>query len=248
MTCWSHLIFYKGYELSLFRDFTYFIRIKRRPLYLLTNIVIPTFLFSILSCAVFYLPADSGEKMTLCISILLSLAVFLMGIINAIPSTATNVPLLAKYVLFTTVLVSVSVALTVVVQNIHHRGPTTHEMPKWMRLIFIKYMPKIIPSASIRVLDYKGPVPPAFSTQDKSDFPTDERIKQALEGVEYMAKTTQMNDYDDALENEWKYVAMVIDHFLLYFFIILVTVMTTYYFSPYVNDMMHPKGLNGFDL
>ena len=63
-----------------------------------------------------------------------------------------------------------------------------------------------------------------------------------------MAKTTQMNDYDDALENEWKYVAMVIDHFLLYFFIILVTVMTTYYFSPYVNDMMHPKGLNGFDL
>ena len=62
--------------------------------------------------------------MTLCISILLSLAVFLMVIVDAIPSTAKAVPLLALYVLFTTIIVAVSVALTVVVQNIHHRGPT----------------------------------------------------------------------------------------------------------------------------
>ena len=35
--------------------------------------VFPTILFSLLSCAVFYLPADECEKITLCISVLLSL-------------------------------------------------------------------------------------------------------------------------------------------------------------------------------
>ena len=187
--CWYHEVSYACCPSDpYYSDHTYFIRIKRRPLYLLVNIVFPTLLFSLLSITVFYLPADSGEKMTLCISILLSLAVFLMVIIEAIPSTATATPLLAEYVLFTTMLVAASVALTVVVQNIHHRGPSTHMMPNWMRTVFIKWLPKILGSKSIRKLDPKGPLPPNLASMDKKDLPSDERVRNALEGLQVSYK------------------------------------------------------------
>ena len=72
-----------------FVDFTYNIILKRRPLYLILNIVFPTILFSLLSCAVFYLPADECEKITLCISVLLSLVTFFLVIVDSIPQTAS---------------------------------------------------------------------------------------------------------------------------------------------------------------
>jgi len=59
---------------------TYYFVLQRRPLYLVTNILLPTMLFSFLTCAVFFLPSDAGEKMTLSISLLLSLIVFLLVI------------------------------------------------------------------------------------------------------------------------------------------------------------------------
>ena len=59
-------------------DMTYYFVIRRRPLYLIINILFPTLLFSLLTSAVFYLPSDAGEKITLSISVLLSLIVFLL--------------------------------------------------------------------------------------------------------------------------------------------------------------------------
>lgn len=59
---------------------TYHFVIQRRPLYLMMNILFPTMLFSFLTCTVFYLPSDAGEKMTLSVSLLLSLVVFLLVI------------------------------------------------------------------------------------------------------------------------------------------------------------------------
>ena len=51
--------------------------LTRLPLFWILNIIIPICLMFLLSNGVFYLPVDSGEKMTLSISILLGQTVFL---------------------------------------------------------------------------------------------------------------------------------------------------------------------------
>jgi len=51
---------------------TYTLKIRRKTLFYTVNLIIPCVLISLLSVSVFYLPADAGEKMTMCISILLS--------------------------------------------------------------------------------------------------------------------------------------------------------------------------------
>ena len=53
---------------------------------------------SFLSVLVFYLPSDSGEKVSLSISILLSLTVFFLLLAEIIPPTSLAVPLLGKVV------------------------------------------------------------------------------------------------------------------------------------------------------
>ena len=75
--------------------------ICHKTLFYTVNLIIPCVLISFLSVCVFYLPADAGEKMTMCISILLALVVFLLLVSKILPPTSINVPLIAKYLLFT---------------------------------------------------------------------------------------------------------------------------------------------------
>lgn len=99
---------------------------------------------SYLSVLVFYLPADSGEKIALCISILLSQTMFFLLISEIIPSTSLALPLLGKYLLFTMLLVGLSVVITIIILNIHYRKPSTHRMAPWVRSFFIKRLPKLL--------------------------------------------------------------------------------------------------------
>ena len=52
--------------------------LERRPLYYVLNIIIPTIVLASLSALNFAVPVDSGEKLTLGISILLAFSVFML--------------------------------------------------------------------------------------------------------------------------------------------------------------------------
>jgi nicotinic acetylcholine receptor len=125
-------------------DIYFNITIRRKTLFYTVNLIIPCVNISFLSVLVFYLPSDSGEKLTLGISILVALLVFYLLLIELIPPTSLVIPLLGKYLLFTLILVNLSILLTIFILNLHHRKPSTHKMPRWMKRIFIDILPKIL--------------------------------------------------------------------------------------------------------
>lgn len=102
-------------------DIFFNITLRRKTLFYTVNLIIPCVGISFLSVLVFYLPSESGEKVSLCISILLSLTVFFLLLVEIIPPTSLTVPLLGKYLLFTMVLVTLSVFVTVAVLNVNFR-------------------------------------------------------------------------------------------------------------------------------
>ncbi|XP_037668823.1 neuronal acetylcholine receptor subunit alpha-2 isoform X2 [Choloepus didactylus] len=137
---------------EIYPDVTYYFVIRRLPLFYTINLIIPCLLISCLTVLVFYLPSDCGEKITLCISVLLSLTVFLLLITEIIPSTSLVIPLIGEYLLFTMIFVTLSIIITVFVLNVHHRSPGTHNMPHWVKVAFLGCVP--------RWLLMKRPLPP----------------------------------------------------------------------------------------
>lgn len=96
--------------------------IRRKTLFYTVNLILPTVLISFLCVLVFYLPAEAGEKVTLGISILLSLVVFLLLVSKILPPTSLVLPLIAKYLLFTFIMNTVSILVTVIIINWNFRG------------------------------------------------------------------------------------------------------------------------------
>ncbi|KAJ8369653.1 hypothetical protein SKAU_G00096810 [Synaphobranchus kaupii] len=173
----------KKYECcdEIYSDITYSFIIRRLPLFYTINLIIPCLLISCLTVLVFYLPSECGEKITLCISVLLSLTVFLLLITEIIPSTSLVIPLIGEYLLFTMIFVTLSIIITVFVLNVHHRSPRTHNMPQWVRRVFLDLVPRVLfikrPSAVCKdncrkliEMMHKGP-PSAWAAATPSDGP-----------------------------------------------------------------------------
>lgn len=125
-------------------DITFNITMRRKTLFYTVNLIIPCMGISFLTVLVFYLPSDSGEKVSLSISILLSLTVFFLLLAEIIPPTSLVVPLLGKFVLFTMILDTFSICVTVIVLNVHFRCPQTHVMAPWVRRVFIHVLPRLL--------------------------------------------------------------------------------------------------------
>jgi len=70
--------------------------LRRKPMFYLINIITPCMMMSLLSVLVFYLPPDSGEKVSLGITVLLSFSVFLLLVAENVPKTSEYIPLLGE--------------------------------------------------------------------------------------------------------------------------------------------------------
>ena len=80
-----------------FPDVTFYVHIRRRTTYYLYNVIIPSAMLASLTLLGFWLRPDSGEKITLGLTVLLSLSVFMLLIAENTPATSFFVPLLGKY-------------------------------------------------------------------------------------------------------------------------------------------------------
>ncbi|CAL8269815.1 unnamed protein product [Gadus morhua 'NCC'] len=120
-------------------DVTFTVTMRRRTLYYGLNLLIPCVLISGLALLVFLLPADSGEKISLGITVLLSLTVFMLLVAEIMPATSDSVPLIAQYFASTMMIVGLSVVVTVLVLQFHHHDPHGGKMPKLVRIILLNW-------------------------------------------------------------------------------------------------------------
>lgn len=84
----------------------------------------------------FILPVDSGEKVSLEVTVLLSLTVLQLLVADKLPPSAESTPWIGHFFSFTLFLCGLSTFIQVVVINIHHRGD--RRMPVWMKKSILK--------------------------------------------------------------------------------------------------------------
>ncbi|XP_011641758.1 neuronal acetylcholine receptor subunit alpha-9-like isoform X1 [Pogonomyrmex barbatus] len=124
-------------------DITYEIRLRRRPMFYVFNLILPCILINGVALLVFYVPSESGEKVTLGISALLSMTVFLMTIRETLPPTEKT-PLISLYYGVSICLVSFASGLAVVTLNLHHRGVRGIRVPSIVRSLVLDKLARIV--------------------------------------------------------------------------------------------------------
>ena len=121
---------------------TYSIVIRRRTMYYILNFLTPCILMSALTILGFFLPVESGERMNVGVTVLLSLTVILLLLAEELPATSEVVPLISRYYTLTMVNVFISIVFTCVVLTFHHHAPTP--LPAWVRMFICQWCANVL--------------------------------------------------------------------------------------------------------
>ncbi|TPP58754.1 putative nachr subunit [Fasciola gigantica] len=109
------------------------LHLKRRSFFYVWNIVIPCVMLTLLTVTVFCTPVQSGEKITLGLSVFLAFSMFMVLIAEKVPPTSTGIPLIGIYLTSVMTLTALSVVICVIVINLDSRGEKLLPVPPWLR-------------------------------------------------------------------------------------------------------------------
>ena len=128
--------------LNKLADISITIVMDRKPLFYLFNLVIPCLIILSMILLGFFLPPESGERITLSITVLLAMAVFLQLVGESLPRNSETVPLLGKFYITIMAEISISLMLTCWVLNIHYHGSgnSAKAVPLWARIVVLQWL------------------------------------------------------------------------------------------------------------
>lgn len=124
-------------------DITYHIHVRRKVLFYLSNLILPSIVLTILTVFSFYLPPESGERVSLVITILLGLTVFMLVFTESVPNTSEVIPLIAKYTIVVMCEVGISLLVTCFIMRTYHKGHQK-DVPSWVRFWVISVLAPLL--------------------------------------------------------------------------------------------------------
>ncbi|XP_067685347.1 neuronal acetylcholine receptor subunit alpha-6-like [Haliotis asinina] len=106
--------------------------LKRRTTFYILNNILPVVFLSFLNIFVFLLPEESGEKMSLCVSILLSYAMFLTLINSYLPANSDHVCFFSVYVTLLVLISTLTCLVTIFMLVLHTYFQKGKACPRWL--------------------------------------------------------------------------------------------------------------------
>ena len=119
------------------RYYTYKVKIslKREPTYYAVIIIFPTILFCLLNPVVFLLPVESGERVSMAMTMLLSYAIFLTLVSNSIPATSN--PMCFLLVIMIIIIAKSGLILLFVIISLKYYYDETTKNGKFIKLFIL---------------------------------------------------------------------------------------------------------------
>ncbi|XP_067685342.1 neuronal acetylcholine receptor subunit alpha-7-like [Haliotis asinina] len=106
--------------------------LQRRVTFYILNNILPVVFLSFLNVFVFLLPKESGEKVSFCVSILLSYAMFMTLISSYLPANSDHVCFFSVYVSLLVFISTLACLVTVFMQLFHTNLQNGKVRPRWL--------------------------------------------------------------------------------------------------------------------
>jgi hypothetical protein len=122
-----------------FVTLTYTVHIQRRVLFYMNNIIIPCVILNVLTLLAFLLPHDSGERISLVITVLLGLTVYMLIFTENIPNSSVVLPIIGKFSMACFVEISACLLVTTFTSRCYFHG-IDKKMPAWFHYVIFNIM------------------------------------------------------------------------------------------------------------
>lgn len=111
----------------------YHVIFQRRPLFYLLNMLLPSSVITLVAMFGFCVPPESGERVGLGVTVLLSLTVFLLIVSDLMPPS-TEPPLIGIYYFAVIIMVTFSTVLSIFTLSLHQNAENKKkQVPRWIK-------------------------------------------------------------------------------------------------------------------
>lgn len=216
--------------------------IGRKPMFFVLFTLVPCMIIGMLILVSFFIPAESGERIGLCATILLAVSVYLLVITDQLPEQSDTLPLIGVYYIVIMFEIGLALAATVLVLMAHH---ATSKPPKLLTYLTVLNGIVCSPKSCRRFISKKKskdipPTPPASAnamvnpgmesinidmelagTKENDDEKQDERRSNA-------GSITSVKEVEEDEENQemWKQIGRALDRLFFWVFLALFTLST----------------------
>ncbi|XP_067166107.1 5-hydroxytryptamine receptor 3A-like [Apteryx mantelli] len=137
------------YVLSHFQEFSvegsdsyaemkFYVVIRRRPLFYAVSLLLPSIFLMVMDIVGFYLPPNSGERVSFKITLLLGYSVFLIIVSDTLPATAIGTPLIGVYFVVCMALLVISLTETTLIVHLVHKQDLQPHVPDWVKHLLLE--------------------------------------------------------------------------------------------------------------
>ena len=123
-------------DFHVYPDVIFKLHFKRRPLFYLVNIFVPSFCLEVLVLLMFHLPPESGEKVSMGVTILVAFSVLSLSINSYIPESSRNMPVVLVFIYSLMLMTTLGISETIVVLYCFHHNPNSRP-PTWLTCIMM---------------------------------------------------------------------------------------------------------------
>ncbi|KAL3868222.1 hypothetical protein ACJMK2_041053 [Sinanodonta woodiana] len=198
------------------------IKLKRKPLFFLLNVILPVILLSLLNVCIFVLPAESGEKASFSVTVFLALAVFLTIVTATLPQNSEKVSFLGIYLVLMAGFSTMIVIFKLFTLRLNFRDVDEDPIPSWLIKLHV-----IVEKVRCRRCNKVSPV--LMSKAEVPNFDNGHTISS--EEVASVIKQSNSPTPDEKPKITWNHICNALDFIFFWIFLIATFITTVTIFS-----------------
>uniref|UniRef100_A0A3B4H110 5-hydroxytryptamine receptor 3A-like n=1 Tax=Pundamilia nyererei TaxID=303518 RepID=A0A3B4H110_9CICH len=196
-------------------EIRFYISLRRQAMLYVANLLLPSCFLITVDLFSFILPPNDADRSSFKMTLILGYTVFLLMMNDLLPATGNAIPLINVFLSMCLAMMVASLLETIVITNFLCGSSNYSRAPRWIRVLFLKILGRLVLTEESKTLEQKGPLGEDKTLQELRSLG---RVLQAvrLQVEQHLSKSLSTE--------EWIQIGLIIDRLLFILYIIFITV------------------------
>uniref|UniRef100_A0A3P9CME0 5-hydroxytryptamine receptor 3A-like n=1 Tax=Maylandia zebra TaxID=106582 RepID=A0A3P9CME0_9CICH len=196
-------------------EIRFYISLRRQAMLYVANLLLPSSFLITVDLFSFILPPNDADRSSFKMTLILGYTVFLLMMNDLLPATGNAIPLINVFLSMCLAMMVASLLETIVITNFLCGSSNYSRAPRWIRVLFLKILGRLVLTEESKTLEQKGPLGEDKTLQELRSLG---RVLQAvrLQVEQHLSKSLSTE--------EWVQIGLIIDRLLFILYIIFITV------------------------